>query len=183
MIGQLRGIIVEKRAPSLILDVNGVGYEIFIPMTIYKDLPETEQETTIKTKIIYKEDSQTIYGFKTYEEKDLFELLISISGIGSKTVLKFLNQYTAKEIKEWIVSEDLKALTQLPGLGNKTARKLLLELSGKLILDETKEEFDNDALSALKELGYEDKAAKSAIKKVMKPKMKTEDIIREVLSQ
>ena len=71
----------------------------------------------------------------------------------------------------------------MPGLGNKTARKLLLELSGKLILDETKEEFDNDALSALKELGYEDKAAKAAIKKVMKPKMKTEDIIREVLSQ
>ena len=105
---------MKKRAPSLILDVNGVGYEVFIPMTIYKELPELNQETTIKTKVIYKEDSQTIYGFKTYEEKDLFELLISISGIGSKTVLKFLNQYTAKDIKEWIVSEDLKALTQLP---------------------------------------------------------------------
>lgn len=182
MIAQLTGLVVEKRAPLLVLDVNGVGYEIFVPMSYYKTIPEIGQKHSLKIKFIKKEDSITLYGFNTYDEKGLFESLIGVSGIGDKTALKFLNQFNAKEITEWIVSEDLKSLTSLPGLGNKTARKLLLELSGKLILDEQQEDFDIDALSALKELGYDDKTAKAAIKKVFKPKMRTEEIIRQVLS-
>lgn len=183
MIAQLTGIVTEKRAPALILDVNGVGYEVFVPQTIYATLPDIGEKHTLKIKYIQKEDSTTLYGFNTHDEKDLFELLISVKGIGDKTVLKFLNQEAAEDIRNWIVSEDLKGLTRLPGLGGKTAKKLLLELSGKIVTEkDTNDRFNQEALAGLIALGYDEKAAKGAIKKVATPSMKTTDIIQKVLT-
>lgn len=183
MIAQLTGIVAEKRAPALILDVNGIGYEIFVPQTIYATLPSVGEMHTIKIKYIQKEESTTLYGFNTHDEKDLFELLTSVRGIGDKTVLKFLNQEPAADIANWIVTEDLKGLTRLPGLGGKTARKLLLELSGKIVSErDTDDQFNQEALAGLTALGYDDKAAKAAIKKVATPSMKTAEIIQKVLT-
>lgn len=184
MIALLTGIVTEKRPPSLVLDVNGVGYEIFVPQTIYATLPNLGEKHTMKIKFVKKEDSISLYGFNTQEEKDLFELLTSVNGVGEKTVLKFFNQEHAEDIRNWIVTEDLKSLTKLPGLGNKTARKLLLELSGKIVTEkDTADTFNADALQTLIVLGYDEKAAKAAIKKVSTgSKMKTEDIVQKVLT-
>lgn len=183
MIAYLRGIVLEKRAPSLILDVNGVGYEIFVPQTIYATLPNVGEEHSLKIKHIQKEDSETLYGFNSHDERDLFELLISVKGVGDKTVLKFLNQEVAEDIRNWIVAEDLKSLTRLPGLGGKTAKKLLLELSGKLVSENDHDTiYNQEAIQALVALGYEEKVAKSEIKKVATDNMKTADIIAKVLS-
>lgn len=184
MIALLTGIVTEKRPPSLILDVNGVGYEVFVPQTIYATLPNVGEEHSLKIKFVKKEDSISLYGFNTQDEKDLFELLISVSGIGEKSVLKFLNQETSDDIRRWIVTEDLKSLTLLPGLGNKTAKKLLLELSGKIITEkDTDDTFNVEALQTLVALGYDERAAKTAIKKVSTGmKMKTADLVQKVLT-
>lgn len=183
MIALLTGVVSEKRPPSLILDVQGVGYEVFVPQTIYATLPDLGEKHSLKIKFVKKEDSISLYGFNTQDEKELFELLTSVNGIGEKTVLKFLNQEAAEDIRNWIVTEDLKSLTKLPGLGNKTAKKLLFDLSGKIVTEkDTDDTFNTEALQTLIVLGYDEKSAKSAIKKVATAKMKTEDIVQKVLT-
>lgn len=183
MISSLTGIIEEKNPPQLILNVNGVGYEVFVPLTIYQTLPDVGEKHSLKIKYVQKEDSTTLYGFNTYDEKNLFQTLISIKGIGDKSVLKYLNQECAEDIIEWIATENINSLIKLPTLGRKTASKLLLDLKGKLISSSDKTVFDEDALAALISLGYTEQAAKTEIKKILLPNMKTSDILQAVLTQ
>lgn len=182
MIARLTGTIVEKKAPFLILDVGGVGYEIAVPLTIYEKIPAVNETFTIKIRHIVKENGEFLYGFMNDDEKDLFDLLSTVKGVGDKTVLKFLSHTKAENIRTWIANQDLKSMVTLPGLGNKTASKLLLELNGKILLDDSQNiSFDEDALAALIALGYDEKSAKSAIQKVVEPTMKTTEIIQKVV--
>ena len=182
MIALITGLIAEKKAPKLILDVNGVGYEIFVPLTIYETLPKVGEKHTLKICYVQKEDSTRLYGFNTHEEKDIFEMLCTVKGVGDKSVLKFLNAEHANTIRDCIANNDLDGIKRLPGLGIKTASKLLLDLTGKVIASSNVSvSMDQDAVNGLIALGYEEKVAKIEIQKVMKPKMKTKEIIQEVL--
>jgi len=182
MIALLTGTIVEKQAPKLILDVQGVGYEIYVPITIYETLPPLFEKHQLKIIYVKSETSTRLYGFNTYEEKDLFIMLCSVNGIGDRSALKFLNCESAEFIREAIVNEDLKSLTTLSGLGLKTAQRLLIELKEKVMsFTNLGEDIDVDAISALIALGYDERSAKVEIKKVNGPKMKTNDLIQAVL--
>ena len=182
MIALLTGIIAEKIPPRLILDVGGVGYEIFVPLTIYGTLPKVGEKHTLKIQHVQKEDSTRLYGFNTHEEKDIFDMLCTVKGVGDKSVLKYLNSEPAEVIRNYIVTNDLDGIKGLPGLGIKTASKLLLDLNGKVMSLTTEAiGMDQDAINGLIALGYEEKVAKLEIQKIIKPKMKTNDIIQEVL--
>ena len=182
MIASLTGLIQEKNPPKLILDVRGVGYEIFVPLSIYKTLPSVGEEHSLKIKYVQKEDSTTLYGFNSYDEKNLFETLISVKGIGDKSILKYLNQEKAEDIIEWIATENIDALIKLPTLGKKTAAKLLLDLKGKLISNHDDTIYDEDALYSLISLGFTEKAAKTEIKRILTSNMSTREIIKTVLA-
>lgn len=182
MIGRLTGKILEKNAPSIILDVNGVGYEVFIPLTIFETLPSTGEECTLKIYYVKKEDSVRLYGFNTYNEKDIFVILCNVKGLGDKTVMKFFNTEKADVIRDWFSNKDLDKIKTLPSLGLKTASRVLLELSGKIISSDLDyQDIDDVALQGLISLGYTSNSAKVEIKKVTKPNMKSKDIIQEVL--
>jgi len=182
MIALLTGIIAEKKAPCLILDVNGVGYEVFVPLTIYETLPKLGQKHTLKICYVQKEDSTRLYGFNTHEEKDLFEMLCTVKGVGDKSVLKFMNAEHASVIRDYVASNDLNGIKKLPGLGLKTASKLLLDLTGKVMsTSNISVVVDDDAVNGLVALGYDEKVARIEIQKILKPNMKTKDIIQEVL--
>lgn len=181
MIALLKGVIAEKKAPVLILDVNGVGYEIFVPLTMYETLPKVGEQHTLKICYVQKEDATRLYGFNTHEEKDLFEMLCSVKGVGDKSVLKFFNAEHPNNIRDWVANNDLNNIKKLPGLGQKTASKLLLDLTGKVLPNSEVVNLDQDAVDGLIILGYDEKVARIEIQKVFKPHMKTKDIIQEVL--
>lgn len=185
MIGRLSGVIVEKKAPKLIIDIHGVGYEVFVPLSIFEKLPDLNEVCTLKIKQIFKETDSSLYGFLEDHEKDLFEMMISVNGIGDKSVLKFMSSFSASDIRKWILDNDLKNLVKLPGLGNKTASKVLIELNGKLVaIEDDKVEYDENALAVLMSFGYSEKDAKAAVKKysINKKNPKTEDIIKAVMA-
>jgi holliday junction DNA helicase RuvA len=180
MIGQLRGQLLHKKPNHVILDVQGVGYEVQIPLTSFYELPEEGQEVILKIHTHVREDMLALYGFKTQREKDFFLKLISISGIGPKLAVGILSGAQVEELARAISHGDLNRLTAIPGVGRKTAERLVLELKNQistfLVPESTQasraqEKLDTlqeDIVSALVNLGYARPAAEKALLAVVR---------------
>jgi Holliday junction DNA helicase RuvA len=171
MIGRLSGLLLDKNPAQLIVDCNGVGYEVGVPMSTFYNLPATGERITLLTHMVVREDAQLLYGFGTTQERELFRELIKISGIGARTALAILSGMSVNDLTQAVTLQEVGRLTRIPGIGKKTAERLLLELKGKLGAElgaapGTEGESSNDVLSALLALGYSEKEALLAIKQV-----------------
>ena len=172
MIGRLSGILLEKSPPQLLVDVNGVGYEVEVPMSTFYNLPETGAKVTLLTQFVVREDAQLLYGFLSQRERETFRQLVKISGIGAKSALGILSGLSVDDLAHAVAAQDAALLTRIPGIGKKTAERLLLELRDKLPLSGTAailsgsatQSGGNDVLNALLALGYNEREALSAIK-------------------
>lgn len=171
MIGRLSGLLLDKNPAQLIVECNGVGYEVGVPMSTFYNLPATGERVTLLTHMVVREDAQLLYGFGTPQERELFRELIKISGIGARTALAILSGMSVNDLAQAVTLQEVGRLTRIPGIGKKTAERLLLELKGKLGAElgtapGTEGESSNDVLSALLALGYSEKEALLAIKQV-----------------
>jgi Holliday junction DNA helicase RuvA len=171
MIGRLTGILFDKNPAQLLVDCNGVGYEVSVPMSTFYNLPHTGDKVTLLTHMVVREDAQLLYGFGTDQERALFRQLIKISGVGARTALAILSGMSVTDLAQAVTLQEAGRLTKVPGIGKKTAERLLLELKGKLGADiggapGVAHDSSNDVLNALVALGYSDKEAMLAIKQV-----------------
>jgi len=172
MIGHLRGVLVDKRPNQVLVDVGGVGYQVSIPLSTFYALGELHSEITLLIRTHLREDSIALYGFLTAREKHFFEMLISASGVGPGLALKILSGMSVDELVPAIRQGDLVQLTRIPGVGKKTAERIVVELRDKLAAMETVEAekpaasrsgVEADAVSALLNLGYDRRAAEKAV--------------------
>ena len=171
MIGRLKGILVEKNPPQAVIDVNGVGYEVDVSMQTFYRLPATGEAVQLYTQLVVREDAHLLFGFATADERATFRQLVKVRGIGAKTALGILSAMSADELAQAVAEEDVKRLSSAPGIGKKTAERMVLELRGKLVsavsdgptalsaADET-----DDIVSTLLALGYSEREAKAAVK-------------------
>jgi holliday junction DNA helicase RuvA len=172
MIGRLSGTLLEKNPPQLLIDCNGVGYEIDVPMSTFYNLPAMGEKVVLLTHLAVREDAHLLYGFGTAEERNTFKQLIKISGVGARTALSILSGMSVADLSQAITLQEAGRLTRVPGIGKKTAERLLLELKGKLGADlgaaggVTHSDATSDILNALLALGYSDKEAMLALKQV-----------------
>lgn len=172
MIGRLSGILFDKNPAQLLIDCNGVGYEVSVPMSTFYNLPSTGDKVALLIHMVVREDAQLLYGFGSAQERELFRQLIKISGIGARTALGILSGMSVNDLAQAVTLQDAGRLTKIPGIGKKTAERLLLELKGKLGADigaapgVAIDTNSNDILSALLALGYSDKEALLAVKQV-----------------
>ena len=178
----LNGRLVEKTALAAILDLGGVGYQVQIPLSTFAALPELGQPVRLWTHFVVREDAQILYGFFTQEERQLFRLLISVSGIGPKSAATVLSGLAPNDLKRAIVDGNLALLTAVPGIGKKTAERLIVELREKVVVEQHvsagtgpslkkgsgENQLVEDSLSALVELGYRKQNAQEAVKKALK---------------
>jgi len=200
MIGQLRGIILEKQPPQLILDVNGVGYEIDAPMSTFYHLPDTGKEIILYTHFIVREDAHHLYGFYAREERALFRTLLKVNGVGPRLALTILSSIDPNEFVRCVINNDTESLVRLPGVGKKTAERLIIEMRDKvshwqssdaLPLAESNlgknksshNQITQDAIAALISLGYKPQEASRAVAKVDDGALTSEDIIRQALRE
>ncbi len=192
MIGRLHGILLLKQAPSLLVDVQGIGYELDAPMSTFYVLPAPGQAVSLHTHLAVREDAQQLYGFATAEEKQLFRDLIKVSGVGGKLALTILSGISVKEFIATIQRGDASMLTQLPGIGKKTAERLVLELRDRIgkagvvlpeisLTDSADRSSFADAYGALLALGYKESEAARMLKNASKPGLSSEDLIRQAL--
>jgi len=193
MIGFLRGIILKKQPPLLLLDVQGVGYEVEAPMTTFYALPDINNETEIFTHLVVRDDAHLLFGFATENERHLFRTLIKVNSVGAKMALTILSGIEADEFALCIQNNDADRLTRLPGVGKKTAERLIIEMRDKLDgLPTTtitrssnspsiKNDPVNEAVSALIGLGYKPPEASRFVMAVANDDMSSEELIREAL--
>jgi len=166
LIGRLSGKLVAKQPPQVLVDCAGVAYELDVPMSTFYALPATGDGVTLHTHLVVREDAHTLYGFATLEERTAFRQLIKISGIGARTALAVLSGLSVGELASAVTMQDASRLTKVPGIGKKTAERLLLELKGKIeeTLAKPVPGSSNDVLNALLGLGYSEKEALLAVK-------------------
>jgi len=169
MIGRLTGTLAEKSPPRLLVDVNGVGYEVDVPMSSFYNLPALGERVTLLTHFVVREDAQILFGFLTHDERATFRLLVKISGIGPRTALAILSGLSVNELAQAVSLQDSARLVKLPGIGKKTAERLLLELKGKLgdaiaAPASLAGAAQGDILQALLALGYSDREAAASLK-------------------
>ncbi|MBK6957389.1 MAG: Holliday junction branch migration protein RuvA [Nitrosomonas sp.] len=171
MIGRITGILLEKHPPQVLLDVQGIGYEIDVPMSTFYDLPATGVQATLYTHLLIREDVHLLFGFATESERQTFRQLIKITGVGARTALALLSGLSVTDLYRAVGEQDSTRLIRVPGIGKKTAERLLLELRDKLgttgiDLDQSLSKPTNgsDILNALLSLGYNDREAGWAIK-------------------
>ena len=163
MIGRIKGRILEKIPPHILIDCNGVGYEIEVPMTTFYDLPEVGSEVTLLTHFLVREDAQLLFGFATDQERIIFRKLLKVNGIGAKASLSILGGMTVQELTHTIQAQDVTSLTKIPGVGKKTAERLILELKDKFsdsefkLTSNTNSTEMSDIQNALSALGYNQK--------------------------
>ncbi len=194
MIGRLQGILLSKQPPQLLVDVQGVGYEVEAPMSTFYQLPATGEKIVLHAHMVVREDAQLLFGFYTETERHMFRSLIRINGVGPKLALTILSGVTAEEFTRCIMESDAKALTSLPGVGKKTAERLIVELRDKIDTDAvspspsmpagvtaTPTSPVSDAVSALVSLGYKAQEASRMVRNVDSKDMQTEDIIKAAL--
>lgn len=197
MIGRLHGIIIEKSPPEMVLDVQGVGYELLLPMTSFYCLPAISEPATVFTHLVVREDAHLLFGFAQQQERTLFRELIKTNGVGPKLALAILSAMSVSEFAHAVEQEELAKLTKIPGVGRKTAERLLVELKGKfkgiaqtdlfstqpaqrLVATEHPDPTE-EARDALIALGYKPADAEKMIKKVAKLDATSEQLIREAL--
>lgn len=192
MIGRLKGEIVEKQAPGIVVDCNGVGYEVETPMSTFLELPAEGREVTLLTHLLVREDSQTLYGFATAAEKNLFRALLKISGVGAKMALAILSAMSAGDFQRCVEFEDATTLTKIPGVGKKTAERLIIEMrdrvtqlptaaaTGKVTVDAGPRQ---EAVDALIALGYKPAEVTKLVTSLDTDGQSAEDIIRSALRQ
>jgi Holliday junction DNA helicase RuvA len=170
MIGRITGSLLDKTPPVVCIDVNGVGYEIDVPMSTLYNLPEKGAQVTLYTHLSVREDAHTLYGFSTASERTAFRALIKVTGIGARTALAVLSGMTVDELASAITQQESSRLTRVPGIGKKTAERLLLELRGKLGADlppspgSVAPSGRDDILNALLSLGYSNNESQAAMK-------------------
>jgi len=171
MIGKIVGTLVHKHPPQILVDCHGVGYEIDVPMSTFYNLPALGESVALLTHFVVREDAQLLYGFATPAEREAFRQLIKISGVGPRMALSVLSGLSLTELAQAVNSQDAARLTKVPGVGKKTAERLLLELKGKLgpdlnLPNQTGQGSDNqgDIQQALLALGYNDREAAAALK-------------------
>ena len=167
MIGKLTGVIAEKSPPQVVIDVQGVGYEVDVPMSTFFNLPGLGERATLLTHLSIREDAHVLFGFLTAEERSTFRLLIKISGVGPKMALSLLSGMSVGDLAQAVSKQEAGRLVKVPGIGKKTAERLLLELKGKLSPDlsvSVANDAQADILQALVALGYSEKEAGSALK-------------------
>ena len=194
MIGRLRGRILSRQPPFLLLDVNGVGYEVEAPMSTFYVLPEGDAEVILHTHLSVREDAHVLFGFAREADRRLFRALLKVSGVGGKMALGVLSGMTAEEFSQAVQAGDLAALTRLPGVGKKTAERLVVEMRDKLdkigfpapggsavAPQQAPTGADQDAVSALVVLGYRPPEASRMVSKVYEEGMDTEAIIKAAL--
>ena len=173
MIGSLRGKLIEKRPNQVLVDVNGVGYQVQIPLSTFASLGALHAETSLLIHTHVREDQLTLYGFVTAREKQCFELLISASGVGPSLALKILSGMSIEELVPAIRKSDLAQLVKIPGVGRKTAERIVVELRDKLVVIDvpeagkpsTRSQLEDDVASALMNLGYDTKSVERAVEK------------------
>lgn len=172
MIGKLTGNLIEKNPPEVLLDVHGVGYEVQVPMSTFYNLPGLGEKVSLLTHFIVREDAQLLYGFATPQERQTFRELIKVSGVGPRTALSVLSGMGADDLAQAVTLQEAGRLVKVPGIGKKTAERLLLELKGKLgdaiggsgAAAQIKSDAQGDILQALVALGYSDKEATASLK-------------------
>lgn len=173
MIGRIQGILLQKNPPQLLVDCQGVGYEIDVPMSTFYNLPSVGEKVTLFIHLAIREDAHVLYGFGSLDERSLFKQLIRISGVGARTALALLSGLSVNDMSQAVVLQDTSRLTSIPGIGKKTAERLLLELKGKLetgplsaISSGTQNDAMADIKNALLALGYSEKETTLAIQQV-----------------
>jgi Holliday junction DNA helicase RuvA len=181
VIGRLSGRLAAKQPPQVLLDVGGVAYELDVPMSTFYGLPASGEPVSLYTHLVVREDAHTLYGFATLEERSAFRQLIRISGVGARTALSVLSGLSVADLSQAVTMQDAAALTRIPGIGKKTAERLLLELRGKLAeAGAAAAQQGSDVVNALVALGYSDKEAAAAVKG-LSPGMPVADAIRAAL--
>lgn len=169
MIGKLTGTLADKNPPQVLVDCHGVGYEVDVPMSTFYNLPGVGEPVSLLTHFVVREDAQILYGFATSGEREAFRQLIRISGVGPRTALSVLSGMSVAEIAQAVTAQDAGRLVKVPGIGKKTAERLLLELKGKLGADlgpqalGARSDSQGDILQALLALGYSDREASAAL--------------------
>jgi|TARA_Y100001951_G_scaffold31907_2_gene24990 Holliday junction DNA helicase RuvA len=197
VIGRLRGTLAEKQPPHLLLDVNGVGYELEVPMTTLYRLPAQGETVTLHTHLVVREDAHLLYGFYEKRDRELFRELIRLNGVGPKLALALMSGLEVDELVRCVQAQDTAALTKVPGVGKKTAERLLVELKDRfkawesipaiapLVVEpqlaQAVSSAENDAVSALISLGYKPQEASRAVAAVKEDGMSSEDLIRRAL--
>ncbi len=198
MIGRLKGIIVEKRPPNLLIDVGGVGYELQASMTTFYQLPDVDQEIVLYTHLVVREDEQSLYGFYELRERALFRALIKVNGVGPKMALRILSSIDPDAFVRYIENDDIASLVHMPGVGKKTAERLIIEMRDRLSDWQSgitsnmsikpsakpiirKNDVCQDAVRALIALGYKPQEASRLISKVFEEGLDSEQLIRRAL--
>ena len=185
MIGRLTGLLAAKSPPQVLVDVGGVGYELDVPMSSFYNLPGLGERVTLLTHFVVREDAQQLFGFLSADERSTFRLLIKISGVGPRTALSILSGLSVAELAQAIAAQTPGRLVKVPGIGKKTAERLLLELKGKLGPDlgapaSLTSDAQADIVQALVALGYNDRDAALALK-AMAPDIGVSDGIKQAL--
>jgi len=202
VIGRLRGILIEKQPPELLIEVVGIGYEVQMPMSCFYELPKLGEEAVIYTHFVVREDAQLLYGFNTVKERALFREVIKANGVGPKLGLGILSGMTAGQFVSCVEREDISTLVKLPGVGKKTAERLVVEMKDRLkgwgagdlftpatdaapvdnnSLEALTSNAEEEAISALLSLGYKPQQASKVVAQVMKADMTSEALIKEAL--
>ena len=174
MIGRLNGTLLEKTPPQVLVDCHGVGYEVDVPMSTFYHLPAVGQPVTLLTHFVVREDAQLLYGFATAEERSVFRQLLRITGVGARTALSILSGMNVADLAQAVSQQESARLLKVPGIGKKTAERLLLELKGKIGADlplvagtaVAQNEQQHDILQALVARGYSEREAAAAVKKL-----------------
>ena len=199
MIGKIRGMILEKQPPQMVVDVQGIGYEIDAPMSTFYQLPEVGSEVNLFTHFVVREDAQQLYGFYTRDERHLFRTLLKVNGVGPRLALTILSSTSAEEFVRCVLNNDTASLVRLPGVGKKTAERLVIEMRDKLsdwcqaapAPGVTQFKADNsgrhqllqDAISALVSLGYKHPEANRTVTKIDNGSASSEELIRRALRE
>ncbi|WP_282177072.1 Holliday junction branch migration protein RuvA [Vibrio nereis] len=201
MIGRLRGTLIEKQPPELLIEVNGIGYEVQMPMSCFYELPNVGEEAIVYTHFVVREDAQLLYGFNTVKERALFREVIKANGVGPKLGLGILSGMTATQFVACVEREDVSTLVKLPGVGKKTAERLVVEMKDRLkgwgagdlftpftdaapadsAPQSEQNNAEEEAISALLALGYKPTQASKVVSQVMTSDMSSEELIREAL--
>lgn len=193
MIGRIRGVIIEKQPPHLLIEVGGISYELEAPMTTFYDLPETGANVTLFTHLVVREDAHLLFGFGSERERRLFRTLLKVNGVGARLALAILSGMDAEDFARVVHDGDANALTKLPGVGRKTADRLIMEMRDRLkdwqpstsvargTSDTSTEDAGTDAISALIALGYKPQEASKFVYAAAEPGLSSEELIRAAL--